>query len=138
MWAALEWQAQEFLEGSELGADLQVNIASGLAPPEGSYGDRWAIAVFRIFQEMLSNVARHARATHLRIRILIDEPVLFIEVSDDGVGAPPEALSDPGSYGVLGMRERAAHFGGRLTITSAQGQGTTVRLLMPLGQEPLS
>jgi signal transduction histidine kinase len=53
-------------------------------------------------------------------------------VRDDGVGAPPEALNDARSYGVLGMRERAAHFGGRLGIDSAPRRGTTVRLVMPL------
>ncbi len=132
LWAALEWQAQEFIEGSELSADLRVNVAAGLAPPGSIEGERWAIAVFRIFQEMLSNVARHSRAGHVRIRILIDEPMLLIEVSDDGIGAPAKALHDPRSYGVLGMRERAAHFGGRLSITSTEGQGTTVRLIMPL------
>jgi signal transduction histidine kinase len=59
-------------------------------------------------------------------------PVLYLQVRDDGVGAAPEALDDPRSYGVLGMRERAAHFGGRLTIESRPGRGTTVRLVMPL------
>jgi signal transduction histidine kinase len=58
--------------------------------------------------------------------------VLYIEVRDDGVGAPPDALNHPRSYGVMGMRERARHFGGRLTIDSAPGQGTRVRLVMPI------
>ena len=97
-----------------------------------------AIAVFRIFQEILSNIARHAQATHVHIRITVDdppEPVLYLDVRDDGIGAPPQALADARSYGVLGMRERAAHFGGRLVIDSAPGQGTRVRLVMPLGTE---
>jgi signal transduction histidine kinase len=51
LWAALEWQAQEFIEGSELSADLRVNVAACLAPPGSIKGERWAIAVFRIFQE---------------------------------------------------------------------------------------
>ena len=96
-----------------------------------------AIAVFRIFQEMLSNVARHAQARCVRIHIAVDappEPVLYLEVRDDGVGATPEALADPRSWGVIGMRERAGHFGGKLTIQSAPGQGTRVRLVMPLAE----
>ncbi len=131
LWAALEWQAQEFIENSELQATLQVHVAAGVAPPEGGV----AIAVFRIFQEMLSNVARHARAKSVQLRIAVDdppEPVLYIDVRDDGVGAAPAALADPQSFGVIGMRERASHFGGRITIDSAPGLGTRVRLVMPL------
>ena len=131
LWAALEWHAQEFIESSELDATLQVHVAAGVPPPEGGL----AIAVFRIFQEMLSNVARHAHARSVRLRITVDDPpdpVLYIDVRDDGVGAAPAALADPHSFGVIGMRERAGHFGGRITIDSAPGQGTRVRLVMPL------
>jgi PAS domain S-box-containing protein len=135
LWAALEWQAQEFqIAGSdERQVDFKMHVAADVAPPEGGQ----AIAVFRIFQEVLSNIARHARATHVAIRIDVDAPpapVLYLQVRDDGVGAAPEALNDARSYGVLGMRERAAHFGGRLGIESFPGRGTTVRLVMPLEQ----
>jgi PAS domain S-box-containing protein len=131
LWAALEWQAQEFTESSELDATLQVHVAARVPPPEGGL----AIAVFRIFQEMLSNVARHAQAKSLRIAITVDDPpapVLYIDVRDDGVGAPAERLRDPRSWGVIGMRERASQFGGTVTIDSAPGMGTRVRLVMPL------
>jgi PAS domain S-box-containing protein len=131
LWAALEWQAQEFIESSELHATLQVHVAAGVVPPTGGL----AIAVFRIFQEMLSNVARHARARSVQLRIAVDdppEPVLYIDVRDDGVGAAATALADPQSFGVIGMRERAGHFGGRLSIEGTPGAGTRVRLVMPL------
>jgi PAS domain S-box-containing protein len=134
LWAALEWQAQEFIESSELQASLQVHVAAGVPPPQGGL----AIAVFRIFQEMLSNVARHAKARRVELRIVVDDPpapILYIDVRDDGVGARAEALADPRSWGVIGMRERAGHFGGRVTIDSAPGQGTRVRLVMPLPEE---
>ncbi|MBX3637242.1 MAG: PAS domain S-box protein [Rubrivivax sp.] len=134
LWAALEWQAQEFIEASELQASLQVHVAAGVPPPQGGL----AIAVFRIFQEMLSNVARHARARRVELRIAVDDPpapILYIDVRDDGVGARAEALADPRSWGVIGMRERAGHFGGRVSIDSAPGQGTRVRLVMPLPEE---
>ena len=134
LWAALEWQAQEFAQSaSELRVDLRLHVAAGVASPT----DGRAIAVFRIFQEMLSNVARHAQAQRLEIRITVDdppEPMLYIELRDDGIGAAPEALNAPRSYGVMGMRERAAQFDGRLTIDSAPGHGTVVRLRMPLSQ----
>ena len=131
LWAALEWQAQEFIESSELQATLQVHVAAGVVAPTGGL----AIAVFRIFQEMLSNVARHARARSVHLRITVDDPpgpVLYIDVRDDGVGAAAAALADPQSFGVIGMRERAGHFGGRLSIDSTPGAGTRVRLVMPL------
>ena len=132
LWAALEWQAQEFIDSAEIKADLQVHVAAGVPPPEGGL----AIAVFRIFQEILSNVARHARARQVWIRITVDDPpgpVLYLEVRDDGAGTTPESLAAPRSYGVMGMHERAAHFGGRVGIDSAPGQGTRVRLTLPLG-----
>ena len=135
LWAALEWQAQEFIETTELAADLQMHVASQTEPPSGPDGDRWAIAVFRIFQEMLSNVARHARARSVRIRLYVDgppSPVLHVEVRDDGIGAEPSALNHPRSYGVMGMRERAGHFGGTLAIDSVPNHGTCVRLTMPM------
>jgi PAS domain S-box-containing protein len=136
LWAALEWQAQEFIDSSELESTLQFHVAAGVQPPEGGL----AIAVFRIFQEMLSNVARHARARSVRIHITVDGPpgpVLYLDVRDDGVGAEQVALADPQSFGVLGMRERASHFGGRVSIDSAPGQGTRVRLVMPLVGEAM-
>jgi len=143
LWAALEWQAQEFVDASELRADVQFHIATGVLPParehHGEPGERWAIAVFRIFQEMLSNVARHAQASAVWIRLYVEAPpggVLHLEVRDDGIGATRESLAHPRSYGVMGMRERAGHFGGRITIETAPQQGTVVRLVMPL-PEPL-
>jgi signal transduction histidine kinase len=91
--------------------------------------------VFRIFQEMLSNIARHAQARSVRIRLYVDgppDPVLHIEVRDDGIGVEPSALNHPRSYGVMGMRERAGHFGGTLAIDSVPNHGTCVRLTMPM------
>ena len=84
---------------------------------------------------MLSNVARHAKARSVLIRIAVDDPpqpTLYLDVRDDGVGVSAQALNDPRSWGVIGMRERAAQFGGRMLIDGAPGQGTLVRLVMPL------
>ena len=132
LWAALEWQAQEWQDSAdEVKVSFKLHVAAGVAPPEGGL----AIAVFRIFQEVLSNIARHARSTRVWIRIDVDappDPVLYFDVRDNGVGTTPQALNDSRSYGVMGMRERAAHFGGRLAIDSGRGQGTQVRLVMPL------
>jgi PAS domain S-box-containing protein len=136
LWAALEWQAQEFAHAmaDECEVDFKMFVAADVAPPEGGM----AIAVFRILQEVLSNVARHAKARHVAIRIDVDAPpapVLYLQVRDDGVGTTPEALADPQAWGVMGLRERAAHFGGRVGIETAPGRGTTVRLMLPLAQD---
>lgn len=130
LWAALEWQAQEFADSSEIRCDSRLVIESGTPAPTGSL----AIAVFRIFQEMLSNVARHAQASAVTIRILVCDAILSVEVVDDGCGAPAAAFASHRAYGVLGMRERAGHFGGELTIDSGPGTGTAVRLRVPLGE----
>jgi len=129
LWAALEWQAQEFAESSEIRCDSRLDIGPDAPAPTGTL----AIAVFRIFQEMLSNVARHAQAAAVTIRIRAGRELLAIEVVDDGCGAPAGAFTSHRAYGVLGMRERAGHFGGELSIDSRPGEGTVVRLSIPLG-----
>lgn len=128
LWAALEWQAQEFVQSAELALDWDMPDAASL--PE--LPEPQAMAVFRIFQEMLSNVGRHAQAKRVAIAIGIDTGVLRITVRDDGRGAAPEAFEAPTAYGVMGMRERAAHFGGRVAIASAPGEGAIFTLSIPL------
>ncbi|MBX3653509.1 MAG: PAS domain-containing protein [Ramlibacter sp.] len=130
LWAALEWQAQEFVQSAELGLDWHMQVGQAPELPEPA-----AMAVFRIFQEMLSNVGRHAQASRVAIRIVADGERLSVSVRDDGRGAPPEAFEAATAYGVMGMRERARHFGGRLDIESQIGRGSTFHLHMPLSHE---
>lgn len=127
LWAALEWQAQEFVASAELALDWCMAVDEGLELPEPL-----AMAVFRIFQEMLSNVGRHARASQLRVEIARVEGELVVAVEDDGVGAPAQAFEAGDAYGIMGMRERARHFGGRIDIRSAPGEGTCMRLRLQL------
>ncbi|MBI1889960.1 MAG: PAS domain-containing sensor histidine kinase [Burkholderiales bacterium] len=126
--AALEWQVQEFAESTELQCDSVIEVAPGAKVPQGNL----ATAAFRIFQEMLSNVARHAHAHAVRIRINVDAGRLNMEVADDGIGASPAAFDHARSYGVMGMRERALHFGGALVIHSVPHEGTRACLSIPL------
>ncbi len=130
LWAALEWQAHEFVQSAELALDWDMQVATDVELPEPA-----AMAVFRIFQEMLSNVVRHARASHVSIRIVASAQALDIHVQDDGVGASLAALDAPTAYGVMGMRERALHFGGRIAISSEKGRGSRFHLHMPLRNE---
>ncbi len=130
LWAALEWQAQEFVQSAELALDWRMNVDGAPELPEPA-----AMAVFRIFQEMLSNVGRHAQAQHVDVRIQATTAQLYITVRDDGRGAAPEAFESATAYGVMGMRERARHFGGVIDIESQIGQGSTFKLRMPLQNE---
>jgi signal transduction histidine kinase len=133
LWAALEWQVQEFIDASALPTELRFHVAAGVPPLEGAVGERWSIAVFRIVQGVLANVSAHARAKAVWIQLYVDdppEPMLHMEVRDDGIGAPPAVIRH--GHGVLAMVERAAAFGGALVVDSAPGQGTRVRLTMPL------
>jgi len=130
LWAALEWQAQEFSESTEIPCKWRMQTAAGAVMPDESM----AIAVFRIFQEMLSNVARHAHATVVAVKLDVGDGMLLLEVADNGQGMSQCKLTSARSYGVLGMRERAGHFGGCVDIDSARGQGTTVRLSMPIAR----
>ena len=127
LWAALDWQAHEFVQSAELALDWQMDVSEAAAPPE-----QQAIAIFRIFQEMLSNVGRHAQASRVAIAIQATAKEIHIRVQDNGRGAAPEAFEAANAYGVMGMRERARHWGGTLEITSQIGLGSLFHLRIQL------
>ena len=127
LWAALEWQAQEFVRSAELALTLRLQVDDRLVLPEPA-----AMAVFRIFQEMLSNVGRHAQASAIDIGIVQSEGLLTISLQDNGVGAAAHAFEAANAYGVMGMRERARHLGGQVDIQSRPGHGCRVSLTLPL------
>lgn len=129
LWAALEWQAQEFAQSAELRCEWEMQVDDDLDLPEPL-----AMAVFRIFQEMLSNVGRHAKASAITVRIAADSQRITLAVCDNGVGAMAGALESRTAYGVMGMRERARHFGGAIHISSAPGEGATFTLQLPLAE----
>ncbi len=127
LWGALAWQAQEFVPSAELELKWCMEVDEQRELPEPM-----AMAVFRIFQEMLSNVGRHARAHMVDVDIVEREGWLHLSVEDDGCGALPQAFESAQAYGILGMRERARHFGGVIDIDSQPGRGTRMRLSMPM------
>lgn len=130
LWAALEWQAQEFVRSAELQLEWNIRIDGASELPEPV-----AIAVFRIFQEMLSNIGRHAQASRVRIDIAAGiaaaDCALSLRVADDGCGAGREAFDAPTAYGVMGMRERARMIGGTINIQSVVRQGSVFELRLP-------
>ena len=91
-----------------------------------------SIAVYRIFEEILTNVARHAKATKLWVRLGEEDDVVILEVEDDGIGFSPAELGERQTIGLLGMRERAAIFGGEVELAGAPGKGTTVIVRIPV------
>ena len=93
------------------------------------------IGVFRIFQEALTNVARHAHAKNVLVTLVREEADTVLTISDDGIGFSTDLLEHAGSLGVLGMQERALLLGADLRVESAQGSGTTVTLRMPFKDE---
>ncbi|HSV33969.1 MAG TPA: PAS domain S-box protein [Ramlibacter sp.] len=127
LWAALEWQAREFVESAELELEWDMQPEQPPEPPKTA-----AVAVFRIFQEMLSNVGRHAKASRVAVRIIRDEERLRLTVEDNGSGASPDAFAASNAYGVMGMRERARHLGGHIAIASEVGHGSAFTLVLPL------
>lgn len=127
LWAALEWQAHEFVQSAELELSWEIQVDPGVELPGPA-----AMAVFRIFQEMLSNVGRHAQASAVAVQIVADVQRLRLRVQDNGRGAAPGAFEAADAYGVMGMRERARHFGGVIDISSQIGAGSAFSLTMPL------
>ena len=127
LWAALDWQAHEFVQSAELVLDWQMDVAGAAVLPEPA-----AIAVFRIFQEMLSNVGRHAQASRVAITIQASGDAISISVQDNGRGADAAAFEAANAYGVMGMRERARHLGGSVEISSQIGLGALFHLRIPL------
>jgi signal transduction histidine kinase len=94
-----------------------------------------ATAAFRILQESLTNVARHARASRVAIHLAVTPQGLTLEITDDGVGIEPQRLDGTASLGLVGMRERALACGGELCISGTATLGTTVLLRIPLGAD---
>jgi signal transduction histidine kinase len=124
--AALEWQAREFER--RLGIECLVT-----SDPEDVVLDpARSTALFRIFQETLTNVARHAGASKVRALLRKGEREVEMTVTDNGEGITRAQASDTRSLGIVGMRERVYSFGGTFSITGQAGRGTTVRISIPI------
>ena len=124
--AAIEWLAKDF--------QTRTQIACQAIVPEGPLAldlDR-STALFRIFQEGLANVARHAAATQVQARLEWQPGEIVLTVQDNGCGIPAPKLDDPHSVGLRGMHERAQLLGGHCQVSGSPGQGTTIQVRLPL------
>jgi two-component system sensor histidine kinase UhpB len=125
--AAIEWQGREFQSRTGIVCDCSLNEVELTAEQ--------STAVFRIFQEALTNALRHSGATRLEIEGGRDNAYFVLSISDNGKGLTEREESQRQSLGILGMRERAHLIGGEITIASAEGRGTVVTLRVPIAGE---
>lgn len=122
---AIEWQASEFQKRTGIKCEVVSELAEGILDEELN------TAFFRIFQESLTNVARHASATRVDVRLWEEDGTLCMDVNDNGRGISDAEISNTRSLGLLGMRERAALLKGELTVSGSPGRGTTVSVRIP-------
>jgi len=122
---AIEWQGEEFQRRTGISCNVTIEDAD-LALQQDQ-----ATAVFRIFQEALTNVARHAGASQVNVSLEVDSGALMLLIRDDGRGIRPEEIESTASYGLLGIRERVHAMAGEVEITGNFGAGTKLKVSIP-------
>jgi len=122
---AVKWYISEFEKRSSIKFHLTVFPKNLKTDPDRS------IAIFRIFQEILINIARHSQATEVNVFLRKQKDIIHLLIHDNGIGIKQEEISNNRSLGILGMKERALIFGGDLQIEGEAGQGTTVKVEIP-------
>lgn len=123
---AVEWLVENFT--SRTGVACKLATSGSELELDGLR----ATAVYRIVQESLANVAKHAQASWVEVTIRSNGSSLLIDVRDDGQGFSPQEPRKPDSYGLLGLRERASLLGGKASVASAPGQGTRIEVQLPI------
>jgi signal transduction histidine kinase len=124
--AAIEWQAQEFERRSGVTCVVRTNAG------DAKFDRALSTAIFRIFQEALTNVVRHAEAKHVDVSFDCSEGRVRLAVHDNGKGIDEEAVKSPSSLGLLGIRERVRRLNGTMTVGGEPGKGTLLAVEVPL------
>lgn len=124
--AAIEWQAKEFEQRTGITCTLETNIDKEKLTPNIN------TTVFRIFQETLNNIVKHAKATSITANLYEKNNALILEIIDNGIGISDERKNNKTSFGLLGMKERAAMLHGDIQIIKMPLNGTSVNLKIPL------
>jgi signal transduction histidine kinase len=124
--AAMEWQVKEF--------QRRTGIVCELSMPEEELilDDERATALFRILQESLNNILRHAKATGAQIELYNDNGKLYMKVADNGVGMFPDCRRKANSFGLVGIKERVSSLGGELVIENGSDKGTRLTVCLPM------
>jgi PAS domain S-box-containing protein len=125
IYPALAWQAGDFEERLGIPVRIEANDRDVVLDPEAS------TALYRIFQEALTNIAKHAKASRVEATLFTNRDMVSLEVRDNGTGLAPAELDKRASFGVMGMRERARALGGWLEIDSTPASGTTLMVTLP-------
>ena len=130
--AAIEWQAGDFQKRSGIRCQANINCNVDII------GKNLATSIFRIFQETLTNIARHSKATQCKVTLMEKGKELCLEVTDNGIGITQWQIEDPQSFGIIGMRERAHLWGGTVHVRNVKPSGTMVRVIIPTdkGEKP--
>ncbi|MDA8139493.1 MAG: sensor histidine kinase [Desulfobacteraceae bacterium] len=123
--AAIEWQVEDFKNRTGIESELSSTLE------DSDLNQELATALFRILQETLTNIIRHAQATRATITVKMDDDFIVMTVKDNGKGIFERKIHDPGSLGLLGIRERALIFGGEAHISGRRGKGTEVVVKIP-------
>ena len=124
--AAVEWYSKEFQKRTRIKCEVTVDS------PEMKLDQDRSTAFYRILQEALTNVWRHAHATRVRVQLRKKNDNVQLTVRDNGMGIAPEPIGDPRSFGLMGMRERVYQFGGSIVISGRPGKGTQVSVTIPM------
>jgi len=128
--AAMEWQLNEFQRRSGLKCHWHCRFQDVVLSKDAATG------LFRVFQESLTNIGRHAQATEVNVTVKSHDHQLLLQIEDNGVGILPQQLRNRGSFGLVGMRERVELLGGTLDIQGQAGHGTTIQVSIPLTSQP--
>lgn len=124
--SAIEWQAQEFQKRSGINCAINVLTEELNLSPDSN------LTVFRIFQEALTNIARHSQASNVIITIYSADLNLILSIADDGIGIPESKLIASSSIGLIGMKERAEIVGAEVEIKTKKNKGTEIIVSVPI------
>jgi signal transduction histidine kinase len=123
---AIEWQLREFQAKTGIRTELRSNIE------KLDFAGGRAAVVFRVVQEALTNVMRHAGATRVKLSMNLEKSRLHVSISDNGKGMSADGIAGTHSMGIVGMKERIASTGGEFTIQSQTGKGTGIDMYVPI------
>jgi signal transduction histidine kinase len=122
--AGLRWLAEKFAQRTRIKVDCDSTCP-------GRFADETETHLFRIAQEALTNIARHAEATRVVIQLALEDKNIRLSIIDDGKGLPAEPSASPPSLGMVGMRARARQCGGELNVTATQPHGLRIEAVVP-------